>query len=216
MVKHKSMDLKISFARPVGPYDMFWNKCTGTFCHVEMSIELEKDLFRVIVDSNIHEAYNSSILEGIMNRTKTSELKKLNACFYIMWGEEVSLRYLSDLSDDPFMSPAAKPVYETITIPLELEEMQKVVGYLLRQLGKPYDIPRALLTFSHVTLRLHGEPDKFFCSQLVMHALQYAEMYKDEIKECKNINHMQPECVYKWLVKQEPRTIKTGDGESKE
>ena len=70
---------------------------------MEMSIELEKDLFRVIVDSNIEGAYNSSILEGIAKRTKTSELKKLNVCFYIMC-EEVSLRYLSELSDDPFMS----------------------------------------------------------------------------------------------------------------
>lgn len=209
------MDLKISFARPVGPYDMLWNKCTGKFCHVEMSIELEKDLFRVIVDSNIERAFNSSILEGIMKRTKMSDLKKLNICFYIMWGEEVSLRYLSELSDDPFMSPAAEPVYETISIPLELEEMQQVIGYLLCQLGKPYDIPRALLTFSHVTLRLQGEPDKFFCSQLVMHALKYAEIYKDEMKECKDINHMQPECVYQWLSKQEPRSIKEGEGYEK-
>lgn len=210
------MDLKISFARPLGPYDMMWNKCTSKFCHVEMSIELDRELFRVIVDSNVSDAYNPTTLEGILKRTEHSDLKKLNVCFYIMWGDVVSVRYLSELSEDPLMSPPCGPVYENITIPLELEEMQKIVGYSLRQLGKPYDIPRALLLFSHVTLRLQGNPDQFFCSQLVMHTLQHAGLYEEEIKKLDNINHMTPLNVYEWLSKQKPRSIKEGNGESKD
>lgn len=210
------MDLKVSFARPVGPYDMLWNKCTGRFCHVELSIELDRDLFRVMVDTNISTAYNPSTLEGIMKRTKVSDLKKLNVCFYVMWGEVVSLRYLSELSEDPFLSPPTQPVYETITIPMELEEMQSIIGYSLRQLGKPYDIPRAILLFSHVTLRIEGEPEQFFCSQLIMHTLKEAGIYKNEIEALKDINHMSPVAVYEWLSKQDHKRIKPGDGESKE
>lgn len=205
------MDLKISFARPVGPYDMLWNKCVGKFCHVEMSVEMDKDLFRVMVDSNIEHAYSPKTLEDIMKRTKDIELKTLNVCFYIMWGEVVSVRFLTSLHDDPLMSPPRGPVYENIVLQLEVEELQQVIGYNLRQLGKPYDIPRALLLFSHVTLRTDEEPDKFFCSQLIMYTLLNSGLYVDEIKLLKDINHMTPTNVYDWLVKQKPKTIK-GEG----
>ncbi len=210
------MDLKVSFARPLGPYDMLWNRCTGKFCHVELSIELNKDLFRVIVDSNVSEAYNPSILEGILKRTENCELKRLNVCFYVMWGDTVSIRYLNELSDDPLMSPPSGPVYETISLPLEMEEIQKIVGYNLRQLGKPYDIPRALLLFSSVTLRLSGEPDQFFCSQLVMHTLKHGGLYVDEINLLKDINHMTPVNVYDWLTNQKPRGINKEESEAKD
>ena len=210
------MDLKISFARPVGPYDMLWNKCTGKFCHVEMSCEMDRDLFRVMVDSNIEHAYSPKTLEDIMKRTKDTELKKLNVCFYIMWGDVVSIRFLTNLHDNPLMSPPRGPVYENINLQLEVEELQLIIGYNLKQLGKPYDIPRALLLLSHVTLRMDGDPDKFFCSQLVMHTLLHGGLYTKEIKKLNNIKHMTPTNVYDWLVKQEPKTIKEEGSQGKD
>jgi len=209
------MDLKVSFARPVGPYDMLWNKCVGKFCHVEMSVEMDKDLFRVMVDSNIEQAYSPKTLEDILTRTKDTELKTLNVCFYVMWGDVVSVRFLTNLHDNPLMSPPRGPVYENVTLQLEVEELQTIVGYNLRQLGKPYDIPRALMLLSHITIRLDGEPDKFFCSQLIMHTLLNSGLYVDEIKQLKNINHMTPTNVYDWLTKQKPKTIKQDGAQEK-
>tara|TARA_A100001015_G_scaffold303486_1_gene393216 strand:+ start:462 stop:1094 length:633 start_codon:yes stop_codon:yes gene_type:complete len=210
------MDLNISFAKPVGPYDLLWNKCVGQYCHVEISIEMEKDLFGVIIDSNVESSHNPKLLEALLTRVRKSSLKKLTVCFYVMWGDVVSVRFLNELTDDPLMRPPEEPVYETITINLEVEELQKVVGYNLRQLGKTYDIPRALLLFSHFTLRTNPNevPSQFFCSQLVMHTLKHAGIYEAEMDKLKDINHMTPLMVYEWLKEQKPR-IKMNDGEDK-
>lgn len=192
------MDLHINFAKPVGPYDMTWNKCVPTYCHVEMSIEIEKDLFSVIVDSNVSLAHDPTILETLLKRLKQSSVKTLHVCFYIMWGDVVSVRFLDDLNDDPLMRPPEQPIYDSIVIPLQVETLQTLVGYNLRQLGKPYDIPRAILLLVSFTLRSNdGEtPSKFFCSQLVMHTLKECELY--DVSKL-NIDHMTPLNVYEWL-----------------
>lgn len=210
------MDLHINFAKPVGPYDMTWNKCVPTYCHVEMSIEIEKDLFSVIVDSNVSSAHNPVILENLLKRLKASSVKKLNVCFYIMWGDVVSVRFLDELNDDPLMRPPEEPIYDIITIPLEVEQLQKVIGYNLRQLGKHYDIPRALLLLTSFTLRTDPDevPSQFFCSQLIMHTFKHSELY--DISKLKDINHMTPLNVYEWLKEQVENTINESDGDNKD
>ncbi len=211
------MDLHINFAKPVGPYDMTWNKCVPTYCHVEMSIEIEKDLFSVIVDTNVSSAHNPSLLENLLARLKSSSLKKLNVCFYIMWGDVVSIRFLDDLNEDPLLRPPEQPIYDTITIPLEVETLQKVIGYNLRQLGKSYDIPRALLLLASFTLRTNPNevPAKFFCSQLIMHTLKHSGLFDESISKLEDINHMTPLNVYEWLSKQQTDTIKNDNDEKK-
>lgn len=210
------MDLLINFAKPVGPYDMAWNKCVSTYCHVEISIELEKDLFMVLIDSNVSSAHNPTMLETLLKRLRRSRLKKVHVCFYIMWGDVVSIRFLDDLNEDPLMRPPEPPIYDKIEVPLTMEQMQSVVGYSLRQLGKPYDIPRAILLLTSITLRTDPNvvPSNFFCSQLVMHTLKAAGIYAEEIKSCRDINHMTPLDVYQWLVDQKMSSI-TMDDESK-
>lgn len=210
------MDLHINFAKPVGPYDMTWNKCVPTYCHVEMSIEIEKDLFSVIVDSNVSSAHNPVILENLLKRLKASSVKKLNVCFYIMWGDVVSVRFLDELNDDPLMRPPEEPIYDTITIPLEVEQLQKVIGYNLRQLGKQYDIPRALLLLTSFTLRTDTNevPSQFFCSQLIMHTFKHSSLY--DISKLKDINHMTPLNVYEWLKEQVEKTIKVDNDDNKD
>lgn len=192
------MDLHINFARPIGPYDMTWNKCVPTYCHVEISIEIDKDLFAVIIDSNVSVAHKPSILENLLKRLKMTSLKTLHVCFYIMWGDVVSVRFLDDLNDDPLFRSPEKPIYDSIVVPLDVETLQKVVAYNVRQLGKPYDIPRALLLLASFTLRsVNGEtPSKFFCSQLVMYTLKDCGIY--DVSDL-NIDHMTPLNVYEWL-----------------
>ena len=209
------MDLHINFAKPVGPYEMTWNKCVPTYCHVEMSIEIEKDLFSVIVDSNISSSHNPFLLETLLKRLKASSLKKIHVCFYIMWGDVVSIRFLDELNDDALMRPPEEPIYDIINIPLEVDTLQKILGYNLRQLGKHYDIPRALLLLTSFNLRTDTNevPSQFFCSQLIMHTLKHSELF--DMTKIGDINHMTPLMVYDWL-KLENKPIKDSDGENKD
>jgi len=197
------MELNINFANKIGPYDMFLNKCApGKFCHVEMSLEIDRGMFRVLVDSCIQDAFAPNTLQAILTRTDKVDMKTLHVCFYIMWGGVVSVRFLHHLSEDELMQPPKEPLYETVRIPLNEDIMEKVVCYNLRQLGRPYDIPRAVCLLSLYTLRLHGAPDKFFCSQLVMHTFKNCDLFTKSIECQPNINHMTPSNVYDWLVKQ--------------
>ena len=191
--------MNVNFANPVGPYDILWNKCAGKYCHVEISLKMDTSLFRVLVDTSMDTAYDPAMLQDILSRTKGTTLKTLHLCFYIMWGGVVSLRFLDDLSNDALMRPPESPVYDTIHIPLTEEETHRVVKYNLQHLGRSYDIPRALFLLTAFTLRLNGEPDKFFCSQLVMYTLRDAGLHADAIKQVENINHMTPTDVFDWL-----------------
>ena len=66
------MDLNISFAKPVGPYDLLWNKCVGQYCHVEISIEMEKDLFfdQLMYLINLYKPKNKLINKSWFNYKK--------------------------------------------------------------------------------------------------------------------------------------------------
>jgi hypothetical protein len=203
--------MNVNFANPVGPYDILWNKCAGKYCHVEISLKMDTSLFRVLVDTSMDTAYDPAMLQDILSRTKGTTLKTLHLCFYIMWGGVVSLRFLDELSNDALMRPPEPPVYDTIHIPLTEEETHRVVKYNLQHLGRSYDIPRALFLLTAFTLRLNGEPDKFFCSQLVMYTLRDAGLHADAIKQVENINHMTPTDVFDWLSVQH----ETEESESK-
>jgi len=201
--------MNVNFANPVGPYDILWNKCAGKYCHVEISLKMETSLFRVLVDTSMDTAYNPSMLQDILSRTKGTTLKTLHLCFYIMWGGVVSLRFLDDLSNDALMRPPESPVYDTIPIPLTEEETHRIIKYNLKHLGRSYDIPRALFLLTVFTLRLNGEPDKFFCSQLIMYTLRDAGIHADAIRQIENINHMTPTDVFDWLSVQKPHSTTT-------
>lgn len=195
------MELSVSFANKEGPYNMFLNKCApGKFCHVEMSTIIETDVFRVIVDNiKSEDAFSPSMLSTLMARTKDVDAKTLHVCFYIMWGDVVSVRFLNTLSNDPLTRPPEEPVYTSISLPLEFDVMEKIITYNLCQIGREYDMPRAILLLSPYTLRLHDVPSKFFCSQLVMHTFVQCNVFPEETENLKDINHMTPSGVYDWL-----------------
>lgn len=206
------MKLSINFANKVGPYDMFLNKCApGRFCHVEISTTIDTNVFRVMVDNVYDQAYSKEMMDTLLQRTKDISDKTLHVCFYIMWGGVVSIRFLCTLSDDALMRPPEKPVYDTVVIPMDIDKLEQVVSYNLRQLGREYDIPRAVLLLSHFTLRTLGPPEKFFCSQLVMHTFLECEIYLESIRSLKDINHMTPTGVYDWLVKQQSSSVAKED-----
>jgi len=182
----------VHFAKPVSVYDNWINKCVGRYCHCEISVKMDAALFSVMVDSAISEAYAPAYLEKILKKTKRVK-GKLHFCFYVLLNDYVDIRFFNDLGDD-FYNPVPE-VYDTIEI--EIDSMQRLkdfVVYNLCQLGKSYDLCRAVCLYLPFTLRTH-QPDKFFCSQLVMHSLNHIDITTDQ-----DINHMKPDDVYDWLT----------------
>lgn len=204
------MELCLNFAYPIECYDNFFNKCAGIFCHVEYSLKIDTALFRLIIDQSMGEVYDPKECQSILNKTK-NHVGDLNVCFYILFGGVVSVRFLSELHDDVFFRPPVKPVYEIVSIPLnDVEDVQTLVKWSVCQIGKPYDVPRALLTMTPVTLRLEDDnPDKFFCSQMMMYLFKTQKLF--DVSDA-NINHMKPDDVWMWLQNK----IKGNDEESNE
>lgn len=186
------MNINVHFAKPVSIYDNYVNKCTGKYCHCEVSMELDSQLFSVIIDSAVQNAYDPEYLQKLLKKVQLSK-GSVHFCFYVLLNEVVSIRFFNDLGDT-FNSPPTEEIYDTITIKMPgIEELKSYITWNLCQLNKPYDILRACLLFLPVTLRTDNNPDKFFCSQLVMHSLK-------DIYPCdKDINHMKPDDVYEWM-----------------
>lgn len=187
----KEMNLLIHFAKPVSIYDNYINRCTGRYCHCEVSIEMDAELLCVMIDSAISKAFAPAYLEKLLKKIKGVK-GKVHFCFYILLNDYVDIRFFNDLGDD-FYNPNPE-VYDTIEIYVESMELVKdYVEWNLCQLGRSYDLLRAMCLFLPFTLRTEI-PTKFFCSQLVMHSLKEIGWTTKQ-----DINHMKPDDVYDWL-----------------
>ena len=191
------MELQIHFAKPVSIYNNFLNKCAGKYCHCEVSVELTTNLLRAMIETAISNAYSPSYLEKVLKKLTTVE-GKVKICFYILWNDVVSIRFFNNLGND-FYNPTEE-VYDTVSLQIPtVEKLKDFIVWNLCQVGKPYDLARALCLFLPLTIRTEN-PQKFFCSQLVMHGLENIGYKVDQ-----DINHMKPDDVYNWL------TIKADD-----
>lgn len=186
------MELKVHFAKPVSIFDNFINKCVGKYCHCETSIRIDASLLCVMIDTAISEAYAPSYLEKLLKKMKLLK-GKVEICFYILWNDVVSIRFFNRLGDD-FHNPTDE-VYDTIVVEINsIEHLKEYIIWNLCQVGKPYDFLSAACLFLPVTLK-NEMPQKFFCSQLVMHGLREIGLQPDT-----DINHMKPDDVYEWLT----------------
>lgn len=185
------MDVQLLFAKPVGVYDNCINRYVGKYCHCEVAVEMDAEMFCVIVDSTISQAYAPSYLEKILKRIRSIK-GNIRFCFYILLNDYVDIRFFNDLGD-AFHNPT-KDVYDTINIRVDnMDLFENFIAWNLCQVGKPYDLLRACCLFLPYTIPVNV-PDSFFCSQLVMHGLRELEIHVNQ-----NINHMTPSDVYNCL-----------------
>lgn len=188
------MQLDIAFAKPIGPYRNPINFIPHTYCHVEVSFHTTAANFRRQLTQYMEGSYEPAKIQKLLNRIRKIK-GPIIVCFYINWGETVSCRYLSEIIDDPYLRPPEAPVYDTLKVTMNLEQSDQLVKFYLRNLGKRYDYSRAILSLFPFTLRNHN-PDKFFCSQLVLASLKEIGIeYKG------NPNHVLPIDVYRFLKK---------------
>lgn len=185
------MDVSVNFAHPVACYDNFVNKCVGRFCHVEVSLKVDIALLRFLLDTNLDRAFSPEICQNVLNQTETMSGEVVVA-FYILFGGIYSLRFLNE-DDEDFYKPPAAPVYECVTLPVE--DPNELIAWNIRHLGRPYDIPRALLVMTPFSFPNKEAPEKFFCSQIVPYMLSENNVATTE----DDIDHMKPDAVYEWL-----------------
>jgi hypothetical protein len=186
------MQLDIAFAKPIGPYRNPINYIPPTYCHVELSFHTTAETFRRQLTQYMEGSYNPANVQKLLNRIRKVK-GTIIVCFYINWGETVSCRYLSEIIDDPYLRPPEEPVYDTLKVMMGLEQSDKIVRFYLKHLGKRYDYSRAILSMFPFTFRSH-DPDKFFCSQLVLHSLKEIGIHYEG-----NPNHVLPIDVYRFL-----------------
>tara|TARA_B100000700_G_C14533859_1_gene618809 strand:- start:48 stop:488 length:441 start_codon:yes stop_codon:yes gene_type:complete len=126
--------------------------------------------------------------------------------FYILFGDIMSMRILNEHEENSFLQPPKAPIYDVIKIKLEEEKMYEVIKWNIRMLGRKYDIPRAVLLLTPISIPLRDRPEMFFCSQIVMYMLKENTIVK--IDDTLDINHMKPDHVYDWLLVQQIGGIK--------
>merc|ERR1719248_347264 len=90
------------------------------------------------------ECYSPSICQTILNNTEKMS-GNITVAFYILFGDVMSMRILSDTEEDEFLKIPKEPVYETLTLQLEEEKYHELIEWNVKMLGRNYDIPRAVL-----------------------------------------------------------------------
>ena len=187
------MQIDVAFANPIGPYNNIFNRIIPKYCHCELSFHTTTShLKRMVVQ---HMETNKDELIKLKKR-----LDKINGkiivCFFITWGSTVSCRFLTELIDDPYHRPPEQPVYDVKSLKVTMEQMDNLIYFYLKNLGKRYDYVRALLCLLPYTLR-ECDYNSFFCSQLVLKSLIDAKIFKKEGDI--NENHITPSELYKLL-----------------
>lgn len=193
------MDLCINFANPVQCYDNILNKCAGKYCHVECSTTINVSMLRFLFDVVLTDCYAPNICQNVINNIMNLE-GDVTIAFYILFGDIMSMRILNEHEENSFLQLPKAPIYEVIKIKLEEEKMYEVIKWNIRMLGRKYDIPRAVLLLTPISIPLRDRPENFFCSQIVMYMLKENNIV--EIDDTLDINHMKPDHVYEWLVQQ--------------
>jgi len=154
--------LYASFVKPTGIYDSFFNKIVarvtrGPFCHSEFvfrwtQAELKQVLQRVKGFASI--------------RTHMRRNKGADISVYTLWGDRVRFRVLNGFSE--FWSV---PEENLVHIDVPWEQELNAITWLSQQMGAPYDKTGAVLSFYPWRTHAHAY-DRYFCSQLMVCALQ--------------------------------------------
>jgi hypothetical protein len=100
----------------------------------------------------------------------------LNLCFYVLWGDLVSYRFLKHTHNNPFYRMPNNTQYTQVHLDVDEIKEHEMLNFLLQECGKYYDYGGALAYF--VPWRTHSNVyEKYFCSQLMMTTMQKVGLY---------------------------------------
>jgi len=185
--------LNAVFARPVGIFDNWFNRFVcgltgGDYCHSEFVFSwTEKQAEAFFEQVEGHDKFKS-------NYRRYIEDGNLHICFYILWGDVLSYRLLKFQHNNPFYRILDDSQASKVPITLTDQNETKLANFLLEQIGKPYDYGAALMYF--VPLRnTQTEYPQYYCSELMVCALQQCRMLQDV-----NPSGVTPNHLYRLLV----------------
>jgi len=185
--------LRGSFARPVGLFENWFNRVVagitgGPFCHSEFIFTWDK----AVVAEFLKTVEGQELLEKRCEDYEEDNV--VNICFYVLWGDTCSYRFLKNTHRNKFYRLPNEAEYEQVEIPINIEEEYKLARFLLDQCGKNYDYVGALTYF--VPFRgTHNIYDMYFCSQLMVCALQHVDKLTNV-----NPSGITPNTLYKLLL----------------
>ena len=169
--------IEASFARPVGLFDNFFNKfvtwlTAGNYCHSEFiftwDIETEERFFNQMEGfDKLKEKYKNYEEDG-----------KIHICFYVLWGDTTGYRLLKHTHNNPFYRMPNETQFTTLKVPMEEEDEFTMATFLLNQTKKPYDYAGALTYYLPLRNSQSTYP-QYFCSELMICALQHVRQYSD-------------------------------------
>lgn len=164
-----------SFSKPVGLFDNWFNKVVakitgGEYCHSEFIFSwTETECTEFLVSNNLS-------VDILSKWKKYLDNDKINICFYVLWGDETTYRLLQAHHNNPFYRMPNDVQYTNVPMKLSKEKEFKLAGFLFNQLKKDYDYYGALTYF--VPFRgSNDEYQSYFCSQLMVCALQHIQFF---------------------------------------
>jgi len=177
-----------SFAKPCGLFDNFFNKIVtwftgGDFCHSE---------FIFTWDTDMAESFFSTVEghEVLKNRYHLYEENGVvNICFYVLWGDTTSYRMLKYNSNNPFYRMPNDSQFKCVPLSMEQDLEFKMAKFLLDQCKKEYDYAGAL-TYYLPLRNSRQEYNTYFCSQLMVCALQHVQQHRDINPSSITPNHL--------------------------
>lgn len=169
--------ISASFARPTGLFDNVFNRFVswltgGDYCHSEFiftwDIDQANEFFKTVEG---HDRLKNRFSEYV-------EDGKVNICFYVLWGDKTSYRLLKHTSNNPFYRMPNNSQFTVLPMTMDQENEFKIATFLLDQCKKEYDYAGALTYY--IPLRnSQQEYSTYFCSQLMICALQHVQQYRD-------------------------------------
>ena len=187
----------IIFWRPVGCFGSMFNRFVSKlsipstndrFCHAEVQFTLKKhEWFKSLAK------FEASSIVGQRAKNLSIKLKtvlkdipdhtKIPLVFYILWGEQVTVRMLTltnvyEFNRTPNHTSAA-------IVPLQLDDNQRhcCLAFCISQLGKSYNRIGAMFYWCPRPYYSTHLPSQFFCSELLVIMLQTAGMLQGQHAE---------------------------------
>jgi hypothetical protein len=170
--------LVASFARPTGMFDNWFNRFTafvtgGSYCHSEFVFTFPvEEMKEFLVDVGEEVGKWEKKLE------KYEDEGNVHICFFVVWGEQVNYRLLKKNHTNPYCRYPVERDFSVIEMDVTKEETVQLAKFLMQQRKKEYDYVGAL-TF-YVPFRTKQEHySMYFCSQLMVNALQHVNKFMD-------------------------------------
>ena len=187
--------LVASFARPIGMFENWFNKFTafvtgGSYCHSEFVFTFtfeEMKSFLIDVNEDITK-WNSKL-------DKYNDNGDIHICFFVVWGEQVSYRLMKKNHSNPYCRYPTERDFSILKINnINNEDKVKLAKFLMQQRKKEYDYVGALTFF--IPYRNQQENyNAYFCSQLMVNALQHINLYTEV-----NPSAITPNSLYNMLL----------------